>query len=86
MYSSLVYLRVAVSLYYAAKMLRAPAGKSTFMYGTLTNPVIVNNGHTLQVSLPKNFESNVRIPFRGQTSVSTTSACVNTAIMTATAS
>lgn len=50
----------------AAKSLDSPAGKSTFSYGSLTNPTIINNGHTLQVSLPADFKSDVKIPIRGE--------------------
>lgn len=50
----------------AAMALKAPAGKSKFSYGTLTNPTIVNNGHGLQVTLPANFVSDVQIPIAGK--------------------
>ena len=50
----------------AAKALGQPDAKSTFSYGILTNPKIVNNGHTLQVSLPADFVSNVKIPVKGE--------------------
>ncbi len=50
----------------AAKALGQPDAKSTFSYGVLTNPKIVNNGHTLQVSLPANFKSDVKIPIKGR--------------------
>jgi hypothetical protein len=50
----------------AAKALGAPDAKSTFSYGTLDNPKIVNNGDTLQVSLPADFKSDVKIPIKGK--------------------
>uniref|UniRef100_A0A383W3S8 Carbonic anhydrase n=1 Tax=Tetradesmus obliquus TaxID=3088 RepID=A0A383W3S8_TETOB len=49
----------------AAEGLKAPAAKSTFDYGTVTNPIIINNGHTLQVPLPADFKSDVKIPVLG---------------------
>ncbi|WIA22790.1 hypothetical protein OEZ86_009742 [Tetradesmus obliquus] len=47
------------------KALRTAAAKSSFRYGSLTNPNVVNNGHTLMVALPTDFQSAVTIPFRG---------------------
>lgn len=49
----------------AAKALGQPDAKSSFSYGVLNNPKIVNNGHTLQVSLPADFKSDVKIPIKG---------------------
>eukprot|EP00882_Tetradesmus_deserticola_P008549 GHRQ01009014.1.p1 GENE.GHRQ01009014.1~~GHRQ01009014.1.p1 ORF type:complete len:334 (+),score=119.30 GHRQ01009014.1:69-1070(+) len=49
----------------AGKALPAAAAKSTFSYGKISNPTIVNTGHTLQVALPAGFKSNVQIPIRG---------------------
>jgi len=51
----------------AAKALGQPDAKSSFSYGTLTNGQIVNNGHGLQVSLPDDFKSDVKIPIKGET-------------------
>jgi hypothetical protein len=39
---------------------------SSFSYGKLANPAIINNGHTLQVALPADFKSDVLIPIRGE--------------------
>jgi carbonic anhydrase len=50
----------------AASRLEQPDAKSSFSYGTLTDPKIVNNGHTLQVSLPADFQSDVKIPIKGE--------------------
>uniref|UniRef100_A0A383W6I3 Uncharacterized protein n=1 Tax=Tetradesmus obliquus TaxID=3088 RepID=A0A383W6I3_TETOB len=50
----------------AGKMMPAAAAKSSFSYGSLSNPTIINNGHTLQVPLPDDFKSDVTIPIRGQ--------------------
>jgi hypothetical protein len=50
----------------AAKALGQPDAKSSFSYGTLTNAKIVNNGHTLQVSLPAGFKSDVKVPIKGE--------------------
>jgi carbonic anhydrase len=50
----------------AAKALGQPDAKSTFSYGVLSNPKVVNNGHTLQVSLPADFVSSVKIPIKGK--------------------
>lgn len=49
----------------AADALPKADAKSTFSYGKLTNAAIVNNGHTLQVSLPEGFTSDVKIPVLG---------------------
>jgi hypothetical protein len=49
----------------AAKALGQPDAKSSFVYGTLNNAKIVNNGHTLQVTLPADFKSDVKIPIKG---------------------
>jgi hypothetical protein len=51
---------------FAGKALPAAAAKSTFSYGSLTNPTIANNGHTLMVTLPEGFKSDVKIPIRGE--------------------
>lgn len=40
--------------------------RSSFSYGTVANPSITNNGHAIQVALPEGFQSNVRIPVRGE--------------------
>lgn len=50
----------------AAKTLGQPDAKSSFSYGVLNNPKVVNNGHTLQVSLPADFVSTVKIPIKGK--------------------
>jgi hypothetical protein len=50
----------------AAKALGQPDAKSSFTYGTLSNVKITNNGHTLQVSLPADFKSDVKIPIKGE--------------------
>ncbi|KAF6265507.1 alpha carbonic anhydrase [Scenedesmus sp. NREL 46B-D3] len=60
----------------AARELQAPAAKATFSYGKVTNPAIVNNGHTLQVVLPADFQSDVRIPVKGDTSTATGTSVV----------
>jgi hypothetical protein len=49
----------------AAKALGKPDGVATFSYGVLNNPTVANNGHTLQVSLPADFKSDVKIPIKG---------------------
>jgi hypothetical protein len=54
----------------AAALPRADA-KSSFSYGSLTDAVIVNNGHTLQVALPQTFNSSVMIPVLGECCVQT---------------
>jgi len=51
----------------AAKALGQPDAKSSFSYGTLRNSQIANNGHTLQVSLPADYKSDVKIPIKGGT-------------------
>jgi hypothetical protein len=51
---------------FAAQALQAPAAKSSFSYGTVNNPTILNNGHTLQVPLPADFKSDVKIPVKGE--------------------
>jgi hypothetical protein len=45
--------------------LQRPAARSTFSYGTLRDGNITNNGHTLQVSLPPELESEVKVPVCG---------------------
>jgi hypothetical protein len=50
----------------AAKALGQPDAKSSFSYGTLSNAKIVNNGHSLQVTLPADFTSDVKIPVKGE--------------------
>jgi carbonic anhydrase len=50
----------------AAKALGQPDAKSSFSYGTLSSAKITNNGHTLQVSLPADFKSDVKIPIKGE--------------------
>lgn len=50
----------------AAESLEKPAAKSTFSYGTIKDAVIQNNGHGMQVSLPKDFKSDVKIPVLGK--------------------
>eukprot|EP00878_Enallax_costatus_P016188 GHUV01016978.1.p1 GENE.GHUV01016978.1~~GHUV01016978.1.p1 ORF type:complete len:321 (+),score=87.31 GHUV01016978.1:404-1366(+) len=54
-----------------AKGLMSPPGKSMFSYGVLTNPKVVNNGHTLQVSIPAGFSSDVQIPIVGDKKTAT---------------
>ncbi|KAF6265509.1 alpha carbonic anhydrase [Scenedesmus sp. NREL 46B-D3] len=49
----------------AGKALPAVDAKSHFNYGQVKNPTIVNTGHTLQVALPADFQSDVNIPIRG---------------------
>jgi carbonic anhydrase len=55
----------------AGSRLEQPEAKSSFSYGTLTNPKIVNNGRTLQVSIPADFRSDVNIPIKGEPTGST---------------
>jgi hypothetical protein len=50
----------------AGKSLPSAGAKSSFSYGKLSNPAIINNGHTLQVALPPDFKSEVLIPIRGK--------------------
>jgi hypothetical protein len=52
--------------YDAGKSLPSAGAKSSFSYGKLSNPTIINNGHTLQVALPADFKSDVMIPIRGE--------------------
>jgi hypothetical protein len=54
----------------AAEALSKPDAMSTFSYGTLSNPRVANTGHTLQVSLPADFTSDVKIPIKGEELVS----------------
>eukprot|EP00775_Hariotina_reticulata_P003382 gene3382-3656_t len=51
--------------------------KSTFSYGKLTDPVIVNNGHTLQVTMPSGFQSDVKIPVAGDKQKATAVSVLN---------
>ena len=55
----------------AAGSLQAPDAKSSFSYGTLTNAKVVNNGHTLQVSLSAGFKSDARVPIKGSAKTAT---------------
>ena len=50
----------------AADALGQPDAKSSFKYGTLSNAQVVNNGHTLQVPLPASYQSDVKIPVKGE--------------------
>jgi hypothetical protein len=52
--------------YNAGKSLPSAGAKSSFSYGKLINPTVINNGHTLQVALPADFKSDVSIPIRGE--------------------
>ncbi|KAF6265506.1 alpha carbonic anhydrase [Scenedesmus sp. NREL 46B-D3] len=57
-------------------LLQPPPAKATFSYGQATNPVVLNNGHTLQVVLPTGFTSNVRIPVKGNTNTALSTSIV----------
>jgi hypothetical protein len=60
-----------------AAALSAPEAKSTFSYGTLSNAKITNNGHTLLVSLPPGFSSDVTIPIKGDPKTATATSILN---------
>uniref|UniRef100_A0A383WA83 Carbonic anhydrase n=1 Tax=Tetradesmus obliquus TaxID=3088 RepID=A0A383WA83_TETOB len=61
----------------AGKAWPAAGAKSSFSYSSLSNPTILNNGHTLMVALPADYKSAVTIPIRGDKKTATPTSIVS---------